>query len=235
MSHIAQFKRRGEDWMIPFFYFPVNQIIQAVLSLSQLLPCPVTSILLPSPCSWYGTEFWLKEMCWPFKSGLLPSCLQSFPYLLRRQRARVVVVLSSLQLEEQHVSSISPIQVLLFFLSCLLGYSFSFIFLAERQESQPGKNTAHMSSVITWPLCQALACWQFQGSEWVTPNCSQQEERGKEILIWLGLHSPSLLFPSIFLLLGEPQLLLQTISSPHSSQDCWSLACAAFCPLSSTH
>lgn len=51
----------------------------------------------------------------------------------------MAVVPSSLQLEEQHVSSISPIQVLLFFLSCLLGYSFSFIFLAERQESRSGK------------------------------------------------------------------------------------------------
>lgn len=219
--------------MIPFFCFAVHQI-QAVLCLPLLLPCLVTSVLLSSPCSWCGIEFWLKEMCWTLERAILSSCLQSFPSLLSRWRTRVVAALSSLQLEEQHISSISPIQVLLFFLSCLLGYSFSFIFLAERQESQSGKNTAHMSSVITWPLCQALACWQFQGGEWVRPSCSQQEG-GKEILIWLGLHLPSLLFLSIFLLLGESQLLLDTISSPHSSQDCQSLACAVFSPLSSTH
>lgn len=62
-----------------------------------------------------------------------------------------------------------------------------------------------------------------------------QEERGREILIWLWLHLPSLLFPFVFLFLREPQLLLHTINSPHSPQDCQCLACAAFCPFSSTH
>lgn len=106
-------------------------------------------------------------------------------------------------------------------------------FLQKGRKANLEKKPAGMSSVMTWPLCQALACWQLQGGEWVRPSCSW-EERRKEILIWLGLHLPSLLFPSILLLLGEPQLLLHIITSPHSSQDCQALACAAFCPLSST-
>lgn len=73
------------------------------------------------------------------------------------------------------------------------------VYFSCRKAGKPiWKNTAHMSSVITWPLCQALACWQLQDGEWVRPSCSQQEERGKKILICHGLLLPSLVFPSIF-------------------------------------
>lgn len=105
-----------------------------------------------------------------------------------------------------------------------VGVQLLFIFLAARQEGHSGKNTAHVSSAITWPSCLALARWQLEGKKWVRSSCSQQGTRRREISIWLRPGQPhpllprelwlqchkshSLLYSSRNLLLGGPVCFL---------------------------
>lgn len=79
MSHITQIEGREEDWRILFFYFPVNQV-QAVLCLSQLLPYPVISILLPSPCSCVPLSLTKRDML-TFGKNSCPILPSIFPFL----------------------------------------------------------------------------------------------------------------------------------------------------------
>lgn len=173
------------------FYFLNNfYVCLSYCHTQRFLYCCLLPVLV-----WHWV--WLKEMYWPLERTFLPSCLQTSPSLLRCWRVKVAAVLSSLQLGEQHVSVSVPYKHCYFSCHVCWGTAFGLFFLQKGRKANL-ENTAHMSSVITWPLCQALACWQLQEGEWVRPSCSQQEARGKEILICHGLHLPSLLLPSIF-------------------------------------
>lgn len=191
---VIELRLKGEDWTILVFYFSVNQI-QAVLCLSQLLPCPENSIFLPSPYPCVALSLTKRDVLTFGKnpSPILPSI---FPLLAEMMKGESGS--SSLQsaaggaalIQYQSHTSI------VFFPAMFVGVQLLVYFSCRKAGKSIWKNTAHLSSVITWPLCQALACWQFQDREWVRPSCSQQEI-GKKILICHGLYLPSLLFPSI--------------------------------------
>lgn len=156
MSHITQIERRGEDRITLFFYFPVNQI-QAVLCLSQLLPYPVISILLSAPCSCVALSLTKRDVL-TFRKKPTPILPSIFPFLAETMRGEGGS--SSLQSAAggaarfQYQSHTSIVIFPVMFVGVQL-----LVYFSCRKAGKPiWKNTAHMSSVITWPLCQALAC-----------------------------------------------------------------------------
>lgn len=96
----------------------------------------------------------------------------------------------------QRCSNISPAQVLLFFLSCLLRRWSSLFFLQKGRKANLEKKSACMSSALTWPWCPVLARWQFIGREWVRQCYSRQlKSRGKKKMGDLNLLQSSACFP----------------------------------------